>query len=106
MGVQFDPEGLQFPLFVGKSWNTEVEAASVDGDFFNYKSSYVVEEYSIVETPVGSFKAFRIKQRIRSQEVNFTGFDNHWYAPAAKTIVKSTSTSIRGVKLLDMKLVE
>lgn len=106
MGTQFDPEALQFPLFVGKSWKTVANSKSVKGENHIYKSQYTVEEYTKVETAVGVFDAFRIHQKIRSVGTNWRGSDNHWYAPAAKAIVKSSPTHIRGVKILEMNLVE
>jgi hypothetical protein len=106
LGIMFDPDGLQFPLFAGKVWRTETVSKSVDGDYFTYKSKYEVVEYTTVKTAVGIFEAFRIKGTIKNADSKWKGISIYWYAPAAKAIVKTTNTHIRGLKLIQMDLVE
>lgn len=101
-----DPEALQFPLFVGKAWETEVQGRSIGGDLFTYQINYVVEEFSNIETQAGNFEAFRIKGITRNLGRSWIGRSDYWYAPAAKAIVKSRHRHIRGVKLLSIDLVE
>ncbi len=106
LGLMFDSGGLQFPLFVGKAWESETTAPSVDGDYSTYKAKYVVEEYTTVKTAVGIFEAFRIRGNIKNMDIEWKGVSYFWYAPAAKAIVKSTHTHTRGLKLLEIDLVE
>ncbi len=106
MGVDYDPEALQFPLFVGKAWETEARSKSTDGDYFTYKSWYVVDEYTTVKTAAGIFEAFLIRTKISNLDISWRGLGKYWYAPKAKAIVKSTHSHIRGIKLLKVDLVE
>jgi len=106
MGIQYDPEALQFPIFVGKAWETEAQTVSTDGDYYTYKTRYVVDEYTIVKTKGGTFEAFLIKSRARNLGTNWKGTGKYWYAPEAKTIVKSTHSHIRGIEFLKVDLVE
>lgn len=106
MGIRFDPQALHFPLFIGKSWETEVEAESTDGSHSVYKNKYVVEEYTKVETGAGNLEAFRIKADLINTDTNWEGHSDYWYAPSAKAIVKSTPSWIRGVNLIEIRLIE
>ncbi|NNE62715.1 MAG: hypothetical protein HKN34_01405, partial [Gammaproteobacteria bacterium] len=42
LGVRYDPRALQFPLFVGKEWETEVAIESIAGNYNTYRNRYIV----------------------------------------------------------------
>ncbi len=106
MGIRYDPAALQFPLFVGKAWDTEAGTRSTDGEWFTYKSWYVVEDYTTVKTEAGIFEAFLIRTKVTNLDRTWRGSGKYWYAPEAKAIVKSTHSHIRGIKLQKLNLVE
>lgn len=106
MGLQFDPRGLQFPLFVGKAWNTETQARSTGGDYFTYRSKYVVEDFTTISTRAGDFEAFRIASEVHNVQTSWRGLSTYWYAPAARSLVKSSHMQGRGIELLSLDLVE
>lgn len=106
MGNDYDLEALQFPLFVGKAWETEARTKSSNGDTYTYKTWYVVNEYTTIETDAGSFDAFLIRSKISNLDASWTGISNYWYAPQARAIVKTTHTHLPGLEVLKVDLVE
>ena len=106
IGLQFDPGALQFPLFVGKTWQSESRAPSVDGDYFTYRTRYRIETFGPVQTGVGTLDAFKIRGATKNLETNWSGVSYYWYSPAAKAVVSSSHRHTRGIKLVEMNLVE
>ena len=66
---------------------------------------YTVKEYIEVETMAGSFERFRIRQAITASNARGGHYD-HWYAPAARAVIKSTASHICGAKLVKIELVQ
>jgi hypothetical protein len=89
-----------FPLTVGKKWNF-----SGLGLFRNSRTniSYVntLEAYEDVTTKAGTFKAFKLRRDVAIQMMDSRGgrpswTETSWFAPAAKSTVKFTTTSANG----------
>ena len=101
---------LVFPLFVGKKWRDSFvvrarASGEISGDnLFSVTSSYTVVQYETIYTKAGSFKAFRINRRSDVSLIGATGFEQYWYAPEVKCIVKYERSWMHGGELISYKL--
>jgi len=94
------PEPTRFPLAVGNEWKYEYSVKSSSGIVRNEIKARVVG-WEEVTVPAGTFRALRIEHEgtwSRDTDHSREGFGRtlsapveitYWYAPAAKTIVKS-----------------
>jgi TolB-like protein len=81
---------LEFPLFVGKTWEEQfVWWSPVDKKDFHLTNDSTVEKYETVQTKGGTFQAFKIVKRYHRREPMWNGINTYWYAPIVKTEVKS-----------------
>ncbi len=81
---------LEFPLFVGKTWeDAYVYGSPVDRKDFRFTNDSTVERYETVETEGGTFQAFKIVKRYHNSETKWNGINTYWYAPEVKREVKS-----------------
>jgi len=93
-GTAFTPsnEALRFPLFVGKEWTADYVFSGGDWAANDRRVAKVVS-FERVETPAGSFDAFRIEATIAWSGVA-VGSDagrarqTAWYAPLVGRVVK------------------
>ena len=78
-----------FPLWVGKRWTKEFRTSSTGGATNTYKRTYVVKGMELVDTPAGSFDAYKIwfsTQVVGASNAYYVG--HFWYAPEVKMNVK------------------
>lgn len=85
-----------FPLEVKKKWSLDARGFW-QGQSTRYHADCWVMAYEEVKTPVGTFKAYRIRRNWSFRypvglEVYYTWGDTVWYAPEAKLEVKSETT--------------
>jgi hypothetical protein len=104
-----ESKSLKFPLSVGKTWTHQFERRPVRRTI-RIEAHYKVIGWEKVQTPKGSFDAFKI-----SGSANWVtgagqeGFNNwtEYYAPAVKAIVLSESETVstkRKVTLIDFNV--
>lgn len=59
--IQYEPAfGYQWPLAVGKTWESDHVATTGAGSKVPIKASWKVEDYGDVTVPAGTFKAWRV----------------------------------------------
>jgi hypothetical protein len=76
---------VQWPLSVGKHWTYEGDVVNKLSGFSGGAQSVIrVERYEDVETPAGTFKAFKI----------VTGSSAWWYSPDVRTIIKLRTSGV------------
>jgi hypothetical protein len=102
VAVGFVPLGtewrmFEFPMDVGKSWKVGAKGL-VRNQLNQYDVMNTVQAYEDVTTKAGSFKAFKIVREWQVSPPDSRGrglrwTTTEWFAPAAKGIVKWTSTS-------------
>ena len=100
MGPEF--KFWDFPLTVGKKWNFSGRGL-FRNDTVNYSYANTVEGYEDVLTKAGTFKAFKLRRDItiqvkRSGAGRPSWTEMIWFAPAAKSSVKFTTTNARGTE--------
>jgi hypothetical protein len=97
---------LEFPLFVGKKWESKYHGKAIDKKFYDYHNSYTVEKIEMVQTKAGTFKAFKIQSIHRNlARKDFKKyFESHWYAPELKLVVKSEPSWREGNELISYNL--
>jgi len=81
---------FNWPLQVGKQWSQKAEywdARKGDNSVQQVDSLFKVTGYEAVTVPAGTFHAFKLKRTSRVDQ----GFDEYWYAPEVKNIVKRIS---------------
>jgi hypothetical protein len=97
---------LDFPLFVGKRWETKYSAYSKGGHPTEYIDIYKVKSYETVKTNAGYFKAFKISRTNRPTEISSHIYNSiEWYSPELKSIIKVKNPDFPPTELLDYKLV-
>ncbi len=82
---------LDFPLYVGKEWNQEIELRSLTTGLPRiYRNEFKVMAYEEVTVKTGKFKAFRIAwvQKTRNVANPFVGHADLWWSPEVKNFVK------------------
>jgi hypothetical protein len=95
---------LNFPLYVGKTWQDINYAESIDKVMREYKFKYVVKSFEKVKTKAGMFEAFKIV-RYYSVIDDLRAEGNrrpavYWYSPDLKTIVKLKPYTVKDLELL------
>ena len=92
-----DPVGLKlldFPLFVGKTWDSRFDSTSPRGEQFTYHSSCRILAVEQIAVPAGRFEAYKIHCDYRLYHPwSWQGETMHWYAPKAKVSVKTSDLS-------------
>jgi hypothetical protein len=91
--VNFDPyvPVLEFPLEVGKSWSGFYEGTDKHSGYqWRGKTTCNVKSFEELKLPAGALKAYAIECKHDWRVGNYSGtvYSKHWYAPAAKNIVK------------------
>ena len=79
---------LNFPLFIGKKWEDEYRGTGADDTPRSYKNSYEVEKIEMVDTPVGTFSAFKIHRNFSATGIKKNQDQYYWYAPEVKIVIK------------------
>jgi hypothetical protein len=95
---------LDFPLFVGKEWETKYSSLSKGGRFLEYLDIYKVLSYETVKTKAGNFKAFKINRMNNSIESRRGYRSTEWYCPELKRIIKVKNPAFPPSELLSYKL--
>lgn len=84
IGLAWDPPlGFQWPLEVGKSWKTQHQVKSANGQAVGMELMQRVEAYEDVTVPAGTFKAFRVtaSDSLGNESVS-------WFSPDLRMFVK------------------
>ncbi|CAB3794312.1 hypothetical protein [Pararobbsia alpina] len=96
---QYSPSDskLKFPIAVGGNWTNNFTTHTGNGDATTTLSAKVVGVES-VETPAGTFQAFRIEETgsVAAPDGKFQFTETDWYAPDAKRIIKFTFNGTGG----------
>ena len=79
---------LNFPLFIGKKWQDEYHGTGADDTPRTYKNSYTVEKIEMVDTPIGTFSAFKIHRNYSATGIKRNQDQYYWYAPEVKIVIK------------------
>lgn len=95
---------LDFPLFVGKKWKDGYHSRSTGGVYYDYTNDYVVDKYETINTKAGSFKSFKIKRYHYNVTNRSNYFEEYWYSPETKCIVKSIPSWKYGSELISYSL--
>ncbi len=98
---------LDFPLFVGKRWETKYDSYSIGGRIGEYVEKFIVLSYETVKTPAGEFKAFKIRRsgsHTDSTDSSALYTTIEWYSPEVKIYVKKISPDLSPMELVDYKL--
>ena len=91
---------LNFPLFVGKTWQGEVYTWATDGKYYNYKNVYSVEKVEMKRINSGNFKAFKLNLDSLNTDTNKKYKEIYWYSPDLKIIIKSEATWKKDTEVL------
>jgi tetratricopeptide (TPR) repeat protein len=94
---------LSFPLFVGKKWQDNAYAQSVDGKYYNYQNYYSVEKIEMKTIEPGTFKAFKINLYSINSDTKKEFKEIYWYSPELKIIIKSESNWKKDTEVLAFK---
>lgn len=91
--VRFSPplQVVQWPLRVGHSWTQDAVIERSSGSRRSVLVKGAVVSYEAITVPAGSFMAFKIVLTMGGARSGET-----WYAPEARTIVRSISYDSRG----------
>ena len=98
---------LDFPLFVGKRWETKYDSYSIGGRIGEYVEKFRVLSYETVKTPAGEFKAFKIRRsgsHTDSTDSSALYTTIEWYSPEVKIYVKKIHSDFSPMELVDYKL--
>lgn len=77
---------LDFPLFIGKSWDGgRVQRKSSEFGAYGYNEKIKATGFEKIKVLAGEFEAFKIER----ESLSPTGYAivHYWYAPTAKTVV-------------------
>jgi hypothetical protein len=89
---------FNWPLEVGKQWSQKAEYRDKrkgDDHVQRMDNLFEVVGYEAVTVPAGTFQSFKLKRTSRGGQ----GFDEYWYAPQVKNLVKRVSLIPSGEKL-------
>lgn len=82
---------LNFPLFVGKKWEEEINEGGQP-----MHVEYLVDKFDQISTTAGKISAFRINARFSTLKTGISE-DTYWYSPQVKFFVKRNPMgTIRG----------
>ncbi len=88
IGLKF----LDFPLWVGKRWYFVATYPNVStGQLNTYRNEMQVSSYEDVTIPAGTFKAFKIRQRVMNMDYRYAEWNlwaYRWYAPEVGNFVQ------------------
>lgn len=82
---------FNWPLKVGKRWSQNV-THYINGQTYRYEQDFKVLAFEKVKTPAGEFDAFKLSRAV----IGGVTYEEYWYAPAAKNVVKAVGTSGTG----------
>jgi hypothetical protein len=83
------PDRMNFPLWPGKNWMDSYRAFDLKlGGYIEVNNLYIVEAVDQVDTPAGTFTAFRIKRLRTTSASRIVTEGLTWYAPAAHNFVQ------------------
>jgi hypothetical protein len=109
---QSNGERLRFPLRLGMRWSYVNDVQFLDnGSKARVHSDVEVVGYETIRVAAGEFQAFRLQARGRFQGTSYAGAGSlqgeststYWYAPAARTVVKSVHRSTyRGEETVEL----
>jgi|GEM_PF-2865514 len=85
---------FDFPIYVGKKWSKTETLENIDGIDLNYLIDFAIKSYEDVTVTAGTFKAFKIEQRIISLQHMSGGKAYIWFSPEVKNVVKVTHEKI------------
>lgn len=100
-GARFEPAPLtlQFPLEVGKTWESKVMASGATGSKSRVEMSGKVLASEKLKTPAGEFETYKIESTGWVNGVNWNGsfklVQTYWYAPAISRFVRIESKEYR-----------
>jgi len=89
---------LNFPLFIGKKWQNETKGEGAGDITRTFTNMWKVEKIEMVETPVGTFSAFRIHRSFRATGMKQDRDQIFWYSPEMKIVIKMLHAGGHGVK--------
>lgn len=81
---------LDFPLQPGKTWSYVVNARSIDGSLFTYRTTYMVRGCEHVRVPAGTFLAVVVEEEQAVIGRADRGSRTWWYAPEVEYFIKLT----------------
>lgn len=81
-------KGLNFPLFIGKKWQDEFRGEGADGTLRIFNNTWEVEKTEMVETPVGTLRAFKIHRNYTASGMRQRRDQYYWYSPEVKIVIK------------------
>jgi len=73
---------LDFPLFVGKSWNYPIQTPNFRGE-----ADVRIVRYEQIATPAGPFDTFKFEAKWFDQNKRPSGGFQYWYAPSVKEVI-------------------
>jgi hypothetical protein len=94
---------LNFPLFVGKTWDDEFDSVTSSGNLARFKNSYTVEKIEMKSTKAGEFKTVKISQKQLNINTNASYICTQWYSPDLKIIIKEEPNWRKGMELLSYR---
>lgn len=88
------PTDRPWPLKVGTTWYWSGTWEDTERTLqrYTYRDAWTVERYEEVTVPAGTVKAFKIVRRV----VDGNAYDELWFSPQVKSIVKSRGSSAAG----------
>jgi hypothetical protein len=85
---------FDFPIFIGKTWNSRSESVGPRGERVNVGRSCKVVAFEPITVPAGRFDAYKIQCDLSIYTPwSWQGELAYWYAPKAKTTVKVSDLS-------------
>lgn len=91
-------KALNFPLFIGKTWQDEFSGEGASDVHKTYKNKWKVQKIETVETPAGTFSAFKIHRNFSATGMHKDRDQYFWYSPEMKIVIKLLHTGSHGVK--------
>lgn len=91
-------KALNFPLFIGKTWKDKFSGEGAADVQKTYNNIWKVEKIEMVETPVGTFSAFRIHRNFSATGMKQDRDQIFWYSPEMKIVIKMLHAGGHGVK--------
>lgn len=95
---------LNFPLFVGKTWELEfVDIPFGGSEFVRYKSTYTVDGIEMKTTKAGEYETVKVSEKQLNTKANKLLMNTIWYSPELKIIIKEAPTWRKGMELLSYR---
>lgn len=99
-----DVKNLDFPLYVGKTWETSYWGTPVGSaaQKWFYKNTYTVLSYDEVTLKCGTFKAFQIKwEQVAGHGACQEAYILRWWSPELKRYIKQVVRGLYNCKWQD-----